>query len=203
MLRDRPRAHALQQRNPGRLPFLESSLRILPARTQRFGDGTHQGVETLAWAGLPQGRLCRQPADAARGALARLRTCTDCSGNGLGDKLAHRVEIQAPQPRPHAGTGNRRSGGPPPIGLAPEQQALIRTLGRRPDRLVQLPGSARRGAQSLINYWAAADRYVFQRIPIRAESIATTGRWASVGVGGSRLRGCTAPSSARPRLDGW
>jgi hypothetical protein len=32
------------------------------------------------------------------------RADTDCSGNGLGDKLAHRVAIQAPQPRLHSGT---------------------------------------------------------------------------------------------------
>jgi hypothetical protein len=58
-----------------------------------------------------------------------LRTDTDCSGNGLGDKFAHRVEIQTPQPWLHSGLKHR--GSQAPIGLAPNRLALTRTLGNR------------------------------------------------------------------------
>jgi len=44
--------------------------------------------------------------------------------------LAHRVLIQAPQPRLHPGTRHR--GSPPLTGLAPNQQALIRTWETEP-----------------------------------------------------------------------
>ena len=42
------------------------------------------------------------PADRYRSRNTRLRTDTNCSGNGLRDKLAHRVMLQAPQPRLHS-----------------------------------------------------------------------------------------------------
>lgn len=58
------------------------------------------------------------------------RVCTDCSGRNVADKLAHRVEIQAPQPWLHPGT--RHGGSPPLPGLAPKQQPLIHARDAEP-----------------------------------------------------------------------
>ena len=66
MLRDRPKPANETSAGEGRLPFLESSLRILPAHSND-SDTTDSGRRTLIRTGIPQGWLCRQPADAAQG----------------------------------------------------------------------------------------------------------------------------------------
>ena len=67
MLRDQLQAALQAVHTSRRLPFLESSLRILPARTSD-SETTKSRRRTLIRLGLPQERLCRQPIDAAQGA---------------------------------------------------------------------------------------------------------------------------------------
>lgn len=68
MLRDRPIEACRSKTSIRKLSFLESSLRILPAHSND-SETTKPGRRTLIQLGLPQGWLCRQPADAAQGAL--------------------------------------------------------------------------------------------------------------------------------------
>ena len=125
MLRDRLGSECCEANLNQKAPFprilSENSSSTLPALRRRPA----WGVGTLIQAGLPQGRLCRQPADAAQGTQG-LRTDTDCSGNWFGDTLAHRVMIQAPQPWLLSGL-EKHKGSPAPTGLAPSQQSLKRT----------------------------------------------------------------------------
>lgn len=65
MLRDRLQAALQAMHASRRLPFLESSLRILPARTSD-SETTKSRRRALIRLGLPQERLCRQPIDAAQ-----------------------------------------------------------------------------------------------------------------------------------------
>lgn len=84
---------------------------------------------------------------------ARLRADTDCSGNGFGGMPAHRVMIQAPQPRLHPGL--QEAQGQPTVGRALAQPTAIDTnLGHPDPWLIQPPVSARRNAQSLTSYQA-------------------------------------------------
>jgi hypothetical protein len=79
-----------------------------------------------------------------------LRTDTDCSGNGLGDKFAHRVGIQTPQPRLHSGLKAQRQ---PGADWARTQSTGIDThLGEPNLTRIQHPVAARKGAKSLISY---------------------------------------------------
>jgi hypothetical protein len=109
-----------------------------------------RGVGTLIRVGFPQGQLCRQPADAAAG--TRPAADTDCSGNGFGDTLAHRVMIQAPQPRLRRGS---EAQGQPSAGMARAKPATVDTnLGTLDRRLIQQPVAAHRDVLSLISYQA-------------------------------------------------
>ena len=129
---ERPTRQAVAQSTHaqlGRLPFFESSLRVLSARssaseTARLGCRNTQSRRDSRRGGCAASRP--MPLKEPPGP----RTDTDCSGNGFGDTLAHRVLIQAPQPRLHPGTRHR--GSPPLTGLAPNQPALIRTWETEP-----------------------------------------------------------------------
>ena len=105
MLRDRLRRPAVERkRHNRRLSFLESSLRILPARSQRLGDDqVGASKRSSDRDSRKNGCAASRPMPLKEHSMRELRTDTDCSGNGFGDKLAHRVAIQAPQPRLHAG----------------------------------------------------------------------------------------------------
>ena len=122
---ERPTRRRCQStRTLGRLPFFESSLRVPSARssdseTARLGCRNTRPGGTPAGAAVPPAGRCRSRNPTGP------RTDTDCSGNGFGDTPAHRVMIQAPQPRLHPGT--RHGGSPPSAGLAPNQPALKRT----------------------------------------------------------------------------
>ena len=72
---------------------------------QRFGDDQNEASNaTLDWDSRRGGCAASRSMPLKEPAHEReLRTCTDCSGNGFGDKFAHRVEIQTPQPRLHTG----------------------------------------------------------------------------------------------------
>ena len=84
---------------------------------------------------------------------ARLRADTNCSGNGFGGMPAHRVMIQAPQPRLHSGLQEAQR--QPSVGRALTRPTAIDTNLRHLDPwLLQPPVSARRNAQSLTSYQA-------------------------------------------------
>ena len=71
----------------------------------------------------------------------------------FGDTLAHRVLIQAPQPRLHPGL--REAQGQPSAGKACARPAIIDTSLRKPNRqLIQSPVTARKIDLSLISYQA-------------------------------------------------
>ena len=129
MLRDRPkpgsRNSAGSRRRKAPFPRIlsEVSSSTLPAIRRAPG----RGVEALHPTGPPAGAAV-PPADRCRSRSQQgLRTCTDCSGSGFRDKLAHRIAIQAPQQWLHSGTLERHRGSPPSPGLAPKRQTLIRT----------------------------------------------------------------------------
>ena len=129
---ERPTRLAVQQQQhtpAGKAPFLRILAENSFSTLQRFGDGTpgvskHGSRRDSRRGGCAASRL--MPLKEPQG----LRTDTNCSGNGFGGMLAHRVLIQAPQPRLHPGTRHR--GSPPLAGLAPNQQALIRTWETEP-----------------------------------------------------------------------
>jgi len=135
VLRDRlgPGAQKSAQ-GPRRLTFLESSLRVLPTRSQRCG-GDRLGASKRwpngppAGAAVPPAGRCRSRRLSNEGGL---RTDTDCSGRGFGGMLAHRVAIQAPQPRLHTGTKEAR--GQPSADWACAQSADFETRSGEPDQ---------------------------------------------------------------------
>ena len=122
MLRDRLGKAETKTR---RLPFLESSMRVLPAHSQRFGDGRTGAPKRTSDRDSRRGGCQASSSMALKETPQRPPNRHRLSWQRFTDKLAHRVEIQASQPRLHSGP--RHKGSPPPIRLAPNRQALIRT----------------------------------------------------------------------------
>ena len=124
--------------------------------------------------GLPQGWLCRQPVDAAQGTApigGGLRTCTNCSGNGFGDKIAHRVEVQTPQPKLR--TGLQEAQRQPSANWARTQIAGFDMHSGKPDQLLH-------SATGL----STQGRSVTHQLPnaIDCRNNRCTLRWASFGL---------------------
>ena len=148
MLRDRlGAARGCTQKAPFPRILSENSSSAL----QRFGDDQLGATKRLSeW-------------DSRRGGCAasrlmtlketRLRADTNCSGNGFGGMPAHRVMIQAPQPRLRPGLQEAQR--QPSVGRALTRPTAIDTNLRHLDPwLLQPPVSARRNAQSLTSYQA-------------------------------------------------
>ena len=115
-----------------------------------------------------------------------LRTCTDCSSNGFGDKLAHRVEIQTPQPRLR--TGLQEAQRQPSANWARTQLAGIDTHPGKPDQLLHsTTGLSTQG------------RSVTHQLPgtIDCRNNRCTLHWASFGLGSkaSRLDSTVLPGA--------
>lgn len=140
----------------GRPSFLESSLRLSPARSSVL-EATAPGRRTLVRTGLPQGRLCRQLVDAAQGESDDPPNWHRLVWQRVGDTLAHRVMIQAPQPWLRPWPTRKHRGSPAPIGLTPNRQPLICTWERWTGRCIQQTVAARKSTRSLISYWAQPD----------------------------------------------
>lgn len=127
MLRDRLKG-CTRQTHAKRLSFLESSLRGSSNTPQRLGDD-RSGRQTLSKRDSRKGGCAASRSMPLKKPLREkdIRTDNDCSGNGFGGMLAHRVVIQAPQPKLHNWLVMRHNGSPPLLGLTPEQQTLTRT----------------------------------------------------------------------------
>ena len=115
-----------------------------------------------------------------------LRTCTDCSSNGFGDKLAHRVEIQTPQPKLR--TGLQEAQRQPSANWARTQLAGIDTHPGKPDQLLHsTTGLSTQG------------RSVTHQLPgtIDCRNNRCTLHWASFGLGSkaSRLDSTVLPGA--------
>lgn len=202
MLRDRPTAAALKRAAADRqkAPFLrilsEGSSSTHPAIRRRHDVGRRNAlpVGTPAGAAVPPAGRCRsRNSHHERG----FRTDTDCSGNGFGDKLTHRVEVQAPQPWLHAGL-KKHNGSPAPIGLAPNRQALIRTPGRRTGDCIQPPSSARRGVRSLISYQAQIVNHTDCSVRLHPRLDPSLGKlWSRLSIANSRLDRFTGSRALR------
>jgi hypothetical protein len=107
-----------------RLPFLESSLRVLPAHSSD-SEATGLGRQNADPDGPPAG-VAVPPAGRCRSrSLGReLRTGTDCSGSGLAISL-HIVYRYKLLNRGCTLACKKHRGSPPLAGLAPNQHALI------------------------------------------------------------------------------
>ena len=178
-LRDRLQVVLQAEHTYRRLSFLESSLRIPPAHsndseTTKTGRRTLLPIETPAGVAVPPAGRCRSK---SRTHERGLRTCTDCSGNGFGDKLAHRVEIQTPQPKLH--TGLQEAQRQPSANWARTQLAFIDTHSGKPNQLLHSATGLSTQRRSVTHQLPSAIDYRSNRCTLH---------WVSFGLGNKTNR---------------
>ena len=92
---ERPTGWSSNERQPEGSLSSNPQLRLLPARPSDEETTSPARRALLGWDSRRGGCAASRPMPLKE---TGLRTDTDCSGNGFGDTLAHRVMIQAPQP---------------------------------------------------------------------------------------------------------
>ncbi len=188
-----------------RLPFLESSLRVPPARSLRVGD-TGLSVDTQSPDRDSRKGGCVASSPVPLEELG-LRTCTGRPGHELVISL-HTVKRYKLLNRGCTSACVKRKGSPPPPGLTPGWRPLVsdREAGPRPRN--RGPVSAHECTQSLISYKVRPDVRLdcgqsSQPDPRRAL------RWGSIEVpaGGSAayaaLRHASSPSAHLWQRGAW